>query len=75
MPKRQHVVIIGGGITGLTAAFYLQQEKEKGLPVTYTLIEASSRLGGKIKTIHREGFVIERGPDSYLGRKKHDTFD
>ncbi|RXZ00272.1 protoporphyrinogen oxidase [Fictibacillus sp. S7] len=73
MPKRQHVVIIGGGITGLTAAFYLQQEKEKGLPVTYTLIEASSRLGGKIKTIHREGFVIERGPDSYLGRKKSMT--
>ncbi|WP_062236624.1 protoporphyrinogen oxidase [Fictibacillus sp. FJAT-27399] len=71
MPERKHVVIIGGGITGLTAAFYLQKEaKERNLPITYTLIEASDRLGGKIKTIHRDGFVIERGPDSYLGRKQ-----
>lgn len=74
MPERKHVVIIGGGITGLTAAFYLQKEaKEKNLPITYTLIEATDRLGGKIKTIHRDGFVIERGPDSYLGRKQSMT--
>ncbi|EIT85835.1 protoporphyrinogen oxidase [Fictibacillus macauensis ZFHKF-1] len=74
MSQHQHVMIIGGGITGLTAAFYLQKEaKENGVPVTYTLIEGSERLGGKIETIYRDGFTIERGPDSYLGRKKSMT--
>jgi oxygen-dependent protoporphyrinogen oxidase len=67
----QHVVIIGGGITGLSAAFSLQNQiDEQNLPVKVTLIEASDRLGGKIETIKRDGFVIERGPDSYLERKK-----
>jgi protoporphyrinogen/coproporphyrinogen III oxidase len=64
------VVIIGGGITGLTAAYYLQKEiKEKGLPIECILLEASHRLGGKIQTTVRDGFVIERGPDSFLARK------
>ncbi|MFC0272039.1 protoporphyrinogen oxidase [Metabacillus herbersteinensis] len=68
--KKKKVVIIGGGITGLSAAFYLQKEIiEKQLSIEITLIEASPRLGGKIQTIHRDGYVIERGPDSFLERK------
>ncbi|WP_088072824.1 protoporphyrinogen oxidase [Gottfriedia luciferensis] len=64
------VVIIGGGITGLTAAYYLKQEKLKNnLPIDIQLIEGSSKLGGKIQTIRKDGFVIERGPDSFLARK------
>ncbi|HET7627939.1 MAG TPA: protoporphyrinogen oxidase [Bacillales bacterium] len=67
---KKHVVIIGGGITGLTAAFYLQREIRKHrLPVTFTLIEMDDRLGGKIDTLKKDGFVIERGPDSFLARK------
>ncbi|WP_349409614.1 protoporphyrinogen oxidase [Pseudalkalibacillus sp. SCS-8] len=70
----KRVVIIGGGITGLSAAFSLQNKiDEEQLPASVTLVEASERLGGKIETIHRDGFVIERGPDSYLGRKKSMT--
>lgn len=66
----RNIVIIGGGITGLSAAFYLQQEsKRKQEPIKLKLIEASERLGGKIKTMKRDGFTIEQGPDSLLSRK------
>ncbi|MCM3616967.1 protoporphyrinogen oxidase [Sutcliffiella horikoshii] len=68
--EKKRVVIIGGGITGLSAAYYLQKEnKEKNLNIEITLIEASNRLGGKIQTVRRDGFTIERGPDSFLARK------
>ncbi|MDR7071167.1 protoporphyrinogen oxidase [Fictibacillus barbaricus] len=70
MNERKHVIILGGGITGLAAAFYVQKyTNESGDPVTFTLVEGSERLGGKIETIVQDGFVIERGPDSYLARK------
>ncbi|KQL48791.1 protoporphyrinogen oxidase [Brevibacillus choshinensis] len=68
--KAYHITIVGGGITGLTAAFYLQKEMEaKGLPIRFELLEEKDRLGGKIKTWRHEGFVIEQGPDSFLERK------
>lgn len=69
--QRKKVVIVGGGITGLSAAFYMQKEaQEKELPLDVLLVEASNRLGGKIQTVKRDGFVIERGPDSFLIRKR-----
>lgn len=69
--KRKQIVIVGGGITGLSAAFYLQEEiREKALSIDITLLEAGHRLGGKIETVRRDGFIIERGPDSFLMRKK-----
>lgn len=69
--KKKRVVIVGGGITGLSAAFYMQKAaREQNLPIEVTLIEATNRLGGKIQTVRRGGFVIERGPDSFLIRKK-----
>jgi oxygen-dependent protoporphyrinogen oxidase len=68
--EKQKVAIIGGGITGLTAAYYLQKIiNEKQLPYEIKLIEASHRLGGKMQTVIRDGFTIERGPDSFLARK------
>lgn len=68
--KKKKVVIIGGGITGLSSAFYLQKEiKDHDLQIEPILIEASPRLGGKIQTVHKDGFIIERGPDSFLERK------
>jgi len=68
--EMKKVVIIGGGITGLSAAFYLQKEiKDKNLPIETLLIEGSHRLGGKIQTVIKDGFIIERGPDSFLERK------
>lgn len=68
--KKKKVVIIGGGITGLSAAFYMQKEiREQNLQAETVLIESSPRLGGKIQTVHKDGFIIERGPDSFLERK------
>lgn len=63
--QKRRVAVIGGGITGLTAAFFLQQEaiKQK-LPLEIVLIEATHRLGGKIQTLRKDNFIIERGPDS-----------
>lgn len=68
--EKQKVVIIGGGIAGLTSAYYLQKiVQEQQLPMDIILIESSHRLGGKLQTVVRDGFTIERGPDSFLARK------
>lgn len=65
--QRRKVVVVGGGITGLTTAFYLQQEaKQHNLLLDVVLIEASLRVGGKIQTIRKDGFIIERGPESFF---------
>ncbi|TCP29261.1 oxygen-dependent protoporphyrinogen oxidase [Scopulibacillus darangshiensis] len=67
----KHVAVIGGGITGLTAAFYLQKlAASSHLDLHVTVIETKDQFGGKVETVHRDGFTIERGPDSFLKRKK-----
>src|SRR5437762_10236964 len=55
------VAIIGAGITGLTAAFYL---KRKGVPVT--VYESSGRVGGVIQSLRQDGFLAEFGPNTIL---------
>ncbi len=55
------VAIIGAGITGLTAAFYL---KRQGVPVT--VYEAGGRAGGVIQSIRKDGFLAEFGPNTIL---------
>jgi len=58
------VAIIGGGISGLSAAYYLSKA---GIPCT--LIEARPRLGGVVQTENIRNCVIEAGPDSFLSAK------
>lgn len=72
--RLQHVTIVGGGITGLSAAWFLQQAQDQGQAVSYTLLEKSDRWGGKINTDHVQGgsdapFVVEGGPDSFITQK------
>ncbi|WP_280768633.1 protoporphyrinogen oxidase [Salipaludibacillus daqingensis] len=67
---KQRIAIIGGGMTGLSAALYLQKEIENNkIDAEYVLYESSSRLGGRIQTDYTDGFIIEQGPDSFLARK------
>lgn len=71
MTKIKKAVIVGGGITGLAAAYYLQKyARVNQLPLEVKLVEASHRVGGKMQTYVKDGFVIERGPDSFLERKE-----
>lgn len=60
------VAIIGAGITGLASAYYF---KHYNKDIDVTIFEATSRPGGKIQTYRRDGYTIELGPESYLGRK------
>lgn len=60
-PERCRLVVIGGGITGLAAAW---QGLCDGAEVT--VLEGSATLGGKIQTVQREGLLIEQGPDSFV---------
>lgn len=64
-------IIIGGGITGLATAYFLEEAaKQQNLPpVTSILIEKENRWGGKLLTETYEGYVIEAGPDAMLAQK------
>jgi len=61
---RTEVAIVGGGISGLAAAWALHKRR-----VAFVLLEASDRFGGVIRTEHAAGFVLEAGPDSMLAQK------
>jgi protoporphyrinogen/coproporphyrinogen III oxidase len=63
------VAIIGGGISGLAAAFELEQRRRSGSSVTYVLYESSPRLGGVLLTEHIDGCLVEAGPDSFITEK------
>ena len=66
------VVIIGGGITGLAAAYTVQgKARETGAAIDYLLVERDNRLGGKILTENIDGFTVEAGPDSFLAEKPY----
>ena len=65
----KRIAIVGGGIAGLSAAFFLEKARRSGADLQWVLFEKSGRLGGVIQTERRDGFVIEAGPDSFLTAK------
>ncbi len=62
---RPLVVVVGGGITGLAAAWFLRDQAR------VTVLEADDRLGGKIRTSSLGGVPVEEGPDTFLARVPH----
>jgi oxygen-dependent protoporphyrinogen oxidase len=67
-PVPQHVVIVGGGISGLSAAYDLARAG-----IAHTLFEKLPRLGGVIETRTQDGCLLECGPDSFITAKPEVT--
>ncbi|HYO92005.1 MAG TPA: protoporphyrinogen oxidase [Pyrinomonadaceae bacterium] len=69
--RKKRVVVIGGGISGLAAAHHLVERSRASLPfnLEVLLLERSSRTGGTIRTVRRDGFLLETGPDSFISEK------
>ena len=68
----QQVVIVGGGISGLSAAYFLEKHAGQaggGMDLSIHLMERRDRMGGVILTERPDGFVLEGGPDSFLTQK------
>ncbi len=65
----KRIAIIGGGISGLSAAYAIEKKRQSGTPVEYVLFESSPRLGGVLVTDRVDGCLVEAGPDSFLTEK------
>src|SRR5580704_3249148 len=65
----KRIAIIGGGISGLSAAYTLEEKRRAGVEVEYVLYEASSRFGGVLVTDRVDGCILEAGADSFLTEK------
>jgi len=66
----KRVVVIGGGIAGLSAAYFLEKSAQQAdLALELSVVEREPRWGGKIVTERTGGFVIEGGPDTFLATK------
>ena len=63
------IVVAGGGIAGLAAAYTLQQEaNQRRIAIDVVCLEAGGEAGGHARTIAEDGFLIERGPNGFLDR-------
>lgn len=66
---RPRIVVAGAGITGLTAAFTLQQEaRRRQQDIDLIVLEAGDEAGGHARTVVEDGFLVERGPNGFLDR-------
>jgi oxygen-dependent protoporphyrinogen oxidase len=63
------IAIVGGGISGLAAAYEMEKARKAGADFDWQLFEASGRLGGVLQTMHVDGFVLEGGPDAWVSEK------
>ncbi len=67
------VIVIGGGVAGLGAAYKIRRAAAEGHDVDVVLYEKDSRTGGKIATeiVEHDGerFIVDGGPDCFLTEK------
>ena len=66
LSERTRVTIVGGGISGLTTAYFLH--RRLGDEVQITVVEGTDRLGGKISTRTLAGHPLDTGPDALMVR-------
>jgi oxygen-dependent protoporphyrinogen oxidase len=67
-PGQPHVVVVGGGIAGLAAAFFLRE-----VPCRVTVLEGSPRLGGKLSVSEIAGVMVDEGAEALLARRPEGT--
>jgi protoporphyrinogen/coproporphyrinogen III oxidase len=65
----KRIAIVGGGISGLAAAFALEERRRAGESLEYAVYESGPRFGGVLATEQVDGCLIEAGPDSFLTEK------
>lgn len=65
----KRIAIVGGGISGLAAAFALEERRRAGDSLEYAVYESSPRFGGVLATEQVDGCLLEAGPDSFLTEK------
>src|SRR5579875_1426057 len=68
LPQPPHVVVAGGGIAGLAAAWFLRDA-----PVTVTVLEGAPRLGGKLAASRVAGIEVDEGAEALLARRPEGT--
>ena len=64
VPPRARVVVVGGGIAGLAAAYFL-----RGRGAAVTVLEGSPRIGGKLATSEIAGVAVDSGAEALLARR------
>jgi protoporphyrinogen/coproporphyrinogen III oxidase len=67
--ERPHVIVVGGGISGLTAAYALTGGVAPDQALSVTVLEHDDRLGGKLASVTLGGQRIDTGPDGFLARR------
>ncbi|MBN1687691.1 MAG: protoporphyrinogen oxidase [Candidatus Omnitrophica bacterium] len=68
--EKRSIAIIGGGISGLATAYYLDRlSEEEKLPLGITVYEKKNQLGGVLETFCEDDFCLEGGPDSFISEK------
>ncbi|NJD39752.1 MAG: protoporphyrinogen oxidase [Geobacter sp.] len=66
----KNLIVIGGGISGLSTAWLLQHRAQQaGITIGLTLLEQEMQPGGKIKSVRENGFLCEWGPNGFLDSK------
>ncbi len=65
--RPMQVAVLGGGIAGLATAYNIESRAgDRGLTVDVNVFEASSTVGGKLRTIREDGYIVEEGPNGWL---------
>ncbi|MBI4245335.1 MAG: protoporphyrinogen oxidase [Planctomycetes bacterium] len=67
--SKKKIVVVGGGISGLSAAYFLGEAFRHDPKFEIKLFEGDSSTGGVIRTTKKEGFLLEHGPDSIVSIK------
>ena len=68
--NRVKVAIVGGGISGLSSAYFLLRDaRTHGVDIEPTIFEARAELGGAIRTVNHDGLVLDQGPECFVSTK------